>query len=134
MTMLNGEPVDSSVPSTGAPNAVGAQPGSPPVGFRGSPTVPAQGVDPSNRSIGRILAIIGLVLAFTAPPFGILLGGIAGAMLKPEKSPIARWAVIVGIVFTVLTVLATIAFLVFIWWTTSLAVCVGGTTALPFCN
>jgi hypothetical protein len=135
MTMLNGEPVDSGVPSTGSsPKTVGAQPGSPPVDFRGTPTVTAQGVDPSNRSIAKILAIVGLILAFTAPPFGILLGGIAGAMLKPERSAIASWAVIVGIICTILTVLVTIGFFVFLWWTTSTAVCIGGVSDLPFCN
>ena len=132
MTMLNGEPVDTGVPGTA--KTVGAQPGSPPVSFRGTPTVTAQGVDPANRSVARILAIVGLVLAFTAPPFGILLGGIAGAMLKPERSAIARWAVILGIVFTVLSVLVTIGFFVFIWWTTTAAVCIGDVNDLPFCN
>lgn len=142
MTMLNGEPVDTGVPHTSpnaATNTVGAKPGSPPTQFRGAPTIAAQGVDPSNRSIAKIMAIVGLILAFTVPPMGIIMGGIAGAMLKPEKSALAKWAVIVGIVFTILGILITIGFFVFTWWITTAAICIDGeiineATGVPICN
>jgi hypothetical protein len=145
MTMLNGEPVDTGVPSKApaavstAPKTAGAQPGSPPVGFRGAPTISAQGVDPSNLGMAQILAVVGLIMAFAVPPMGIIMGGIAGAMLKPRKSGLARWAIILGIVFTIAWILATVAFFVLLWVTTTSALCVEGEVVnevlgIPICN
>lgn len=97
------------------------------------------GADRTNATMGTILGIVGLILAFTVPPMGILLGGLARAMAKPEKSPVATAAIIIGIIMTVLTVLAIVAFWLFLWWATTTAMCIGGPPTdqlfgIPFCT
>lgn len=113
MTMLNGEPVDTGVPST-APK-VTTNPG------------PASGGRPIKNPIAAILGIAGLVFAITFAPMGLILGIIAKVMAKRagDRSPFATAAIIVG---AVLTVLGIIAFFAFLWFTIASA-----TAGIEFC-
>ncbi len=63
MTMLNGEPVDSGVPSTAPPHAPG-----PPVSPPGTPL---------KNPIAAIIGIAGLVFAIVFPPAGLVMGIVA---------------------------------------------------------
>lgn len=116
MTMLNGEPVDTGVPAKAAAST-SAAPASPPIRV-------GAGTDPTNRSMGQIFAIVAVVMGVAVPPLGIIMGGIARSMLKPEKSPLTTWAIVLGIVFSVLWLLGTIAFIALMWWTTATTISV----------
>ena len=97
MTMLNGEPVDSGVPSTGTAGAsVRASTGS-----SGDP------VRPIANPMAQIMGIVGLILAFAFPPAGLVISIIAKRMSKAagDRSPFATWGIVLGIVLTVLAVL-----------------------------
>ncbi len=112
MTMLNGEPVNTGVPPK--------SPAAPPAPSRATPIQVGAGADPSNRSIAQIVMIIGVVMAVAVPPVGILMGAIARSMIKPEKSPLTTWAIVLGIIFTVLWLLAVVAFIILMVWTAAL--------------
>ena len=101
MTMLNGEPVDSGVPSTGA----SVRPASGPAG---------DPVRPIANPMAQIIGIVGLIFAFAFAPAGLVISIIAKRMSKAagDRSPFATWGIVLGIVFTVLGVLLTIAIVV----------------------
>lgn len=92
MTMLNGEPVDSGVPHKTP--ATGA----------------ADGVRPIANPVAQIMGIMGLIFAFAFPPAGLILSIVAKRMSKSagDRSPFATWGIVLGIVFTVLSVIVTI--------------------------
>lgn len=118
MTMLNGEPIDTGVPAKAAPAANPVPPAEQPIRV-------GAGTDPTNRSMAQIFAIVAVVMGVAVPPLGIIMGGIARSMLKPEKSPLTTWAIVLGIVFSVLWLIGIIAFIgVMIWtaWITNEAV------------
>jgi hypothetical protein len=99
MTMLNGEPVDSGVPSTGASVRPSGVPGGDPV-------------RPIVNPVAQIMGIVGLIFAFAFPPAGLIVSIIAKRMSKAagDRSPFATWGIVLGIIFTVLLVLLTILF------------------------
>ena len=94
MTMLNGEPVDSGVPSTGASVHPSGGPGSDPV-------------RPIANPMAQIVGIVGLIFALAFPPAGLVISIVAKRMSKSagDRSPFATWGIVLGIVFTVLGVL-----------------------------
>jgi hypothetical protein len=96
MTMLNGEPVNTGVRSTGPAKTT---PGGDPV-------------RPIANPMAQIMGIIGLILAVAFPPAGLIVSIIAKRMSKAagDRSPFATWGIVLGIVFTVLVVLFTIVF------------------------
>jgi hypothetical protein len=100
MTMLNGEPVDSGVPSTRASVRPSDAPGGDPV-------------RPIANPMAQIMGILGLIFAFAFPPAGLIVSIIAKRMSKAagDRSPFATWGIALGIVFTVLLVLFTILFI-----------------------
>ena len=110
MTMLNGQPVDSGIPST-------APPASP---------EPRSVRDP----VGMLVGVIGLVFAFVFPPAGIVLGAIGRRMARRagDRSPFATAALTIGIVLTALSILVIGAMIWLAVWSTSAAVefCVNG--------
>jgi len=99
MTMLNGEPVDTGVPSTAPPAAPQ------PAGVR----------DP----VAKLVGVLGLVFAFVFPPAGIVLGAIGRRMARRagDRSGFATAALVLGIVFTLLSLLAIAAVIWFTVWT-----------------
>lgn len=113
MTMLNGEPVDTGVPAKGTAAARSAQPAP----AAAQPIRVGAGTDPTNRSMGQIFAIVAVVMGVAVPPLGIIMGGIARSMLKPEKSPLTTWAIVLGIIFSVLWLIGIIAFIALMVWT-----------------
>ena len=100
MTMLNGEPVDSSVPSTAATARPSATPGGDPI-------------RPIANPMAQIVGIFGLIFSFAFPPAGLIIAIIAKRMSKAagDRSPFATWGIVLGIVFTVLVVVFTILFI-----------------------
>ena len=104
MTMLNGEPVNTGVPSTGASSATVRPSGAP----GGDP------VRPIANPMAQIFGIVGLIFAFAFPPAGLVMSIVAKRMSKAagDRSPFATWGIVLGIVFTVLSVLLTIAIIV----------------------
>src|SRR3954464_8420212 len=98
MTMLNGEPVDSGVPST--------RPSTTPVG--------AAGVRPIANPVAQIMGIMGLIFAFAFPPAGLVLSIIAKRMSKTagDRSPFATWGIVLSIIFTIITAIFTILIVV----------------------
>jgi hypothetical protein len=100
MTMLNGEPVNTGVPSTGATARPSGTPGGDPV-------------RPIANPMAQIIGMVGLVFAFAFPPAGLVVSIVAKRMSKAagDRSPFATWGIVLGIVFTVLVVLATIVFI-----------------------
>ena len=97
MTLLNGEPVDSGVPSTGSPTRPSGRPGGDPV-------------RPIANPMAQIIGIVGLIFAFAFAPAGLVISIIAKRMSKAagDRSPFATWGIALGIVFTVLGILFTI--------------------------
>lgn len=118
MTMLNGEPVDTGIPSTAKPGTT-AKPAAATATAGGTPIRVGQGTDPTNRSMAQIVAIVALVMAIAVPPLGIVMGGVARSMLKPERSPLTTWAIVLGVVFTILWIIGIVAFIALMWWTTA---------------
>jgi hypothetical protein len=100
MTMLNGEPVNTGVPSTGATVRPSGAPGGDPV-------------RPIANPMAQIIGMVGLIFAFAFPPAGLVISIVAKRMSKAagDRSPFATWGIVLGIVFTVLVVLATIVFI-----------------------
>ena len=100
MTMLNGEPIDSGVPSTGATVRPSGTPGGDPV-------------RPIANPMAQIIGIIGLIFAIAFPPAGLVISIIAKRMSKAagDRSPFATWGIVLGIVLTVLAVVFTILFI-----------------------
>ena len=100
MTMLNGEPVDSGVPSTAATVRPSGTPGGDPV-------------RPIANPMAQIVGIVGLIFAFAFPPAGLVVSIIAKRMSKAagDRSPFATWGIVLGIVFTVLAILFIILFI-----------------------
>ena len=98
MTLLNGEPVDSGVPSTAAST-------------RPSSAANGGAVRPIANPMAQIMGIVGLIFAFAFPPAGLVVSVIAKRMSKAagDRSPFATWGIVLGIVFTVLSVLVAIA-------------------------
>jgi hypothetical protein len=118
MTMLNGEPVDTGVPAKAAP-AVSAPAGA----AAPAPSQPIRvggGTDPTNRSMAQIFGILAVVMGVAVPPLGIILGLVTRSMLKPEKSPLTTWAIVLGIVFSALWLIGTIAFIALMIWTATI--------------
>lgn len=94
MTMLNGEPVNTGVPST-----------------RSAPTTPGgEPVRPIANPMAQIMGIIGLIFAFAFPPAGLIVSIIAKRMSKNagDRSPFATWGIVLGIIFTVLATIVTV--------------------------
>jgi hypothetical protein len=115
MTMLNGEPVDTGVPAKAAPAvAPNAAPGP------SQPIRVGAGTDPTNRSMAQIIGIVAVVMGVAVPPLGIIMGLVVRSMIKPEKSPLTTWAIVLGIIFSVLWLLGTIAFIALMIWTASI--------------
>jgi hypothetical protein len=102
MTMLNGEPVNTGVPSTGGTGATVRPSGAP----GGDP------VRPIANPMAQIIGIVGLIFAFAFPPAGLVMSIIAKRMSKAagDRSPFATWGIVLGIVFTVLSALLIILF------------------------
>jgi hypothetical protein len=97
MTLLNGEPVDSGVPPTGA-------------SVRASTPTNGDTVRPIANPVAQIMGIVGLILAFAFPPAGLVISIIAKRMSKSagDRSPFATWGIVLGIVFTVLSIIVTL--------------------------
>ena len=119
MTMLNGEPIDTGVPTT----APSVQPIPGPA--RGD------GVNPIKNPVASIVGIFGLIFAFAFPPAGLVMSIIAKSMSKRagDRNPFATWGIWLGAVFTVLGLLALAAWIAFtIWLTTAgFEACITGT-------
>jgi hypothetical protein len=94
MTLLNGVPID------------------PPPGTRPPEPTPTASAD--SQAIGGIAGIASLILAFTVPPAGIVVGAIAlhQARLGGYRNVLGRIGLIAGIVMTVVVV----AFAVLVVW------------------
>ena len=111
--MLNGEPVDTGVASTApAPGSPSSTPSS----------------EPKYRNpMGLLLGVLGLVLAITFPPMGLVLGAIAKGISKRagDHNPFATAAVVIGII---LTIVAVVAFGILMWFTIASA-----TAGIEFC-
>lgn len=97
MTLLNGEPVDSGVRSTTASQHPSGPSGSEPV-------------RPIANPMAQIMGILGLIFAFAFPPVGLILSVIAKRMSKAagDRSPFATWGIVLGIVFTVLSIIVAL--------------------------
>jgi hypothetical protein len=97
MTLLNGEPVDSGVPPTGA-------------SVRASTAPNGDAVRPIANPMAQIIGIVGLIFAFAFPPAGLVISIIAKRMSRSagDRSPFATWGIVLGIVFTVLSIIVTL--------------------------
>ena len=90
MTILHGVPID------------------PPPGSR--PTEPAPTASADSQAIGGIAGIASLILAFTVPPAGIVVGAIAlhQARQGGYRNVLGRVGLIAGIVMTLVSIALTV--------------------------
>ena len=95
MTILNGQPIGDPAPK---PTVAPATPASRPM-----------------ESSTFILSIMALIFAFSIPLVGAIMGGIGVAQARRAGQPnsIAKVALILGILFTVLIVAAVVVMVVF---------------------
>lgn len=89
-------------PPGGAPSPYPAA-SAPPFGAPASPGVPTS-------PPGRVLSIIGLVLAFLLPPVGLILSIIAAVQLGKAKAPkgLAIAGIVVGALLTIFAIIGII--------------------------
>lgn len=97
MTILNGQPIDDPTPR------------SPVTATSVAVTEPTP--DPTNF----LLSVMALIFAFAFPLAGAIMGGIAMGQSRRagHTNAIAKVAFVVGLVFTILIVVATVALVVF---------------------
>ncbi|MBM7492332.1 hypothetical protein JOD64_003554 [Micromonospora luteifusca] len=103
-------------PPAGEPSPYGQQGPQQPAHWSQQPAYPPQGpygqYGPSPSGPGRgtnVLAILSLVFAFVFPPAGAVLGHVAKRQIRTsgeDGEQLATWGLILGYVFTGLTVLA----------------------------
>ena len=97
MTILNGVPLDP-------------QPSSKPPGdSRTSPT-------PGSETVGQIAGFVALICGIVFPPAGIIIGAIAlhQARLGGYRNGLAKAGLIIGIVLTVIAIIATVAMIILV--------------------
>ena len=101
MTMLNGEPVEMPDISTGSTVA--------PVTAPVKPSASAQ-----SQGVGFVVGLLALIFAFVLPLAGAIIGGIAVGQARQGgyKNPLATIGLVLGIVFTVLTIVVVVASIV----------------------
>lgn len=98
----------------GDPAATYPAPAAPPAG--GYPGPGAAGyAAPSATPPGRVLSIVGLVLAFLLPPIGLILSIIASVQLGKAGAPkgLAIAGIVVGAVLTTVEIIGIILFIAF---------------------
>ncbi|MBP3977653.1 hypothetical protein [Microbacterium sp. BLY] len=106
--MTNPPPPDSPPPA--APPPAGGEPSS----FPAAPAPPPPGSpyaqDAPTSPPGRVLSIIGLVLAFLLPPVGLILSIIAAVQLGKAKAPkgLAIAGIVVGAILTILAIIGIV--------------------------
>ncbi len=95
MTILNGVPIDPP-------------PGSRPQGPRAPEPTPTASAD--SQAVGGIAGIASVILAFTVPPAGIVVGAIAlhQARKGGYRNVLGRVGVIAGIVMTLVSIALTV--------------------------
>lgn len=72
-----------------------------------APAAPADQPAPAASQPGKVLGIVGLILAFIIPPVGLILGIVALVQSKKAgaKNGIALTAIILGAIFTIAWIL-----------------------------
>ena len=112
---------DSSNPVTPPPTAPPAPPAAPPTGPPtwdagpgAAPAAPAY-PQPEPSPPGRVLSIVGLVLAFVAAPIGLILSIVAAVKLGKAGQPkgLAIAGIVVGAVLTIVEIIGIILFIAF---------------------
>lgn len=91
------------------PAAPPAAPAAEPVAqsYQAAPAAPAYQPAPAASQPGKVLGIVGLILAFIIPPVGLILGIVALVQSKKAgaKNGIALTAIILGAIFTIAWIL-----------------------------
>lgn len=107
--MSNTPPPDSPPPYNPPPR--GDEPSPYPAPAAPPPGAPSAQDVPTSPP-GRVLSIIGLVLAFLLPPVGLILSIIAAVQLGKARAPkgLAIAGIIVGAILTILAVIGIVLF------------------------
>jgi len=94
-----------------APPAWDATPGAAPAAGYPAPAAPAY-PQPEPTPPGRVLSIVGLVLAFLAAPIGLILSIVAAVKLGKAGQPkgLAIAGIIVGAILTIVGIIGIILF------------------------
>lgn len=112
--MTNPPPPEPSQPGTPPPAWNGTPANDPAAAYPPPPGPAAPGAygapAPQTSPPGRVLSIVGLVLAFLLPPIGLILSIIAAVQLGKARAPkgLAIAGIIVGAVLTVLEIIGII--------------------------
>ncbi|QYG11703.1 MULTISPECIES: DUF4190 domain-containing protein [Microbacterium] len=109
---------DSSNPVTPPPTAPPAPPAAPPTGpptWDAGPGAAPAYPQPEPSPPGRVLSIVGLVLAFVAAPIGLILSIVAAVKLGKAGQPkgLAIAGIVVGAVLTIVEIIGIILFIAF---------------------
>jgi hypothetical protein len=107
-------PAAPAAPPAGAPDAPpawDATPGAAPAAGYPAPAAPAY-PQPEPTPPGRVLSIVGLVLAFLAAPIGLILSIVAAVKLGKAGQPkgLAIAGIIVGAILTIVGIIGIILF------------------------